>query len=146
DHRGNKASATVTVTVTGAAPVPITGNGNTSGELSVTDGTTLVRGGGQYADFYQFRAVKEDLLTLYLTPSSFAGHMYLRDPEGKLRHSEAHLANGLDATFYSERLDMSGTYTLEVTSHAADETGTYGLNFNKQFPGDRVELVVNGVT
>jgi RHS repeat-associated protein/uncharacterized delta-60 repeat protein len=150
DKRGNTATATVTVTIVGAqSPVLLSGSQTVQGNLSVNGTRTTVRGGNQYADFYQFEGRANDEVDITLTPEVFAGHVFLRDFNGNLVVSGAHDSGAAlrVADIQDFILPSDGLYTIEVTAHSATETGPYTLEFGlaSSTPQPRLELLVDGI-
>ena len=146
DGFGNSASAEVVLDVAGTAPTLISLPSTVTGVLTVGDSSTSVRGGGQYADFFQFWGVAGERIDLQLNPDEFAAHAYLRGPDGELHWAATHNAGGRNASFAGgAQLESTGLYTLEVTSHYAEEEGTYNFTITRSSAG-AIEFILNGVS
>ncbi|HKQ39002.1 MAG TPA: Ig-like domain-containing protein, partial [Verrucomicrobiae bacterium] len=157
DLNGNTASAAVQVQVVGpAAEVLIDDQARFATlNLQPTEGRLSSRGSGQGADFYQFAGVAGDQITIDVKgpqvnggiagEPAFEAHTYLRDPLGQVVASGNHRNLGEATEIYKSATltatsKLTGTYTVEVTSHAPGESGPYSVTLTR---ADNVTFIVN---
>jgi len=113
--------------VTTCDTTPLTIGGDAIfGEISLTDCTSTKHGNGWYADFYTFTGSAGDKISISQPEAQFTRDMVLYGPNGLVvldANADFRIPNG--SGYYT--LPATGTYTLEVTTFYAGETGNYTL-------------------
>ncbi len=130
-HRVDQAGGCL---VTGTSPIAF--GATVSGSLSVGDclSQMRLRPGNQrpYADRYSFSATAGQQLALTLSSTAFDTYLYLLGPSGTVIAEDDDGGGGHNSRipagsgFFS--VPSSGNYTIEVTSYAVNETGSYQLS------------------
>ena len=118
----------------GCTVTPISIGQTMNGALSMSDCPSPVRGSSYYADRYSFSASAGQQVAILLTSSAFDTYLYLIGPNNSVIAQDDEGGGGNNSRippgsgFYS--LPSSGTYIIEVTSYAANATGTYTLSLS----------------
>lgn len=121
-------------TTTGCTASSISIGQTLSGVLSTSDCRSPVRGNSFYADRYSFNASAGQQVAVLLTSTASDTYLYLINPSGSVIAQDDDGGGGANSRipassgFYS--LPSSGTYIIEVTSYAANTTGSYTLSLS----------------
>jgi hypothetical protein len=98
------------------------------GSIDTTDCTSTYYGLGWYADYYTFTGSVGDKISISLS-SAFDPRMVLYDPNGTVVEFRS-IRIPYGSEWYP--LEMTGTYTLEITPYHAGATGSYTLTSVKR--------------
>ncbi len=86
---------------------------------------------GQYADAYTFVGTAGEEILLNLASSDFDGFLSLLNSDGDLVAIDDDTGDGVGALISKFTLPETDTYTVQVSSYHADETGEYTLSLNE---------------
>lgn len=105
-----------------------------NGSLATTDCTNGARGASYYTDRYSFTAAAGQQISILLTSAVFDTYVYLKNSSGTVLTSNDDGGGGtnsrIPATSGTYTISTAGTYIIEVTSYATQNTGVYTLQLN----------------
>lgn len=114
-------------------------------DLSMADGLSRLQSGA-LADDYNFTGGVGDIAVIDLSSGEFDTYLYLYDPSGELVADNDDYGDGSNS-FIVYVLPEAGTYTVEVSSYAENETGQYRItltNATDLFPERSSTEIVSG--